>query len=57
MNRPHANSAGECDIVALNYLTNYNYIGGSQTDHLVMLQVALRTLGGVTGAQTVGSRP
>jgi len=47
----------DCLIVALNYLTNYNYIGGSQTDHLVMLQVALRTLGGVTGAQTVGSRP
>jgi BarA-like signal transduction histidine kinase len=22
MNRPHANSAGECDIVALNYLTS-----------------------------------
>jgi len=44
----------DCLIVALNYLTNYNYIGGSQTDHVVMLQVALRTLGSVTGSQTVG---
>lgn len=45
----------DCLIVALNYLTNYNYIGGQQTDHLVMLQVALRTLGGITGTQTVGT--
>jgi LPS-assembly protein len=45
----------DCLILALNYLTNYNYIGGQQTDHVVMLQVALRTLGGVTGSQTVGS--
>jgi len=44
----------DCLILALNYLTNYNYIGGSQTDHVVMLQVVLRTLGGITGTQTVG---
>jgi LPS-assembly protein len=44
----------DCFILAVNYLTNYNYIGGSQTDHLVMLQLALRTLGSVTGSQTVG---
>jgi LPS-assembly protein len=44
----------ECLIFGVSYLTNYNYIGGQQTDHLVMLQIALRTLGGVTGAQSVG---
>lgn len=44
----------DCFIFAVNYMTNYNYIGGQQTDHLVMLQVALRTLGGISGAQTVG---
>jgi LPS-assembly protein len=43
----------DCLILAVNYLTNYNYIGGQQTDHVVMLQVVLRTLGGVTGSQTV----
>jgi LPS-assembly protein len=44
----------DCLILAVNYLTNYNYIGGQQTDHLVMFQVALRTLGTVAGSQTVG---
>jgi LPS-assembly protein len=43
----------DCLIFAVNYLTNHNYIGGAQTDHLVMLQLALRTLGGVTASQTV----
>ena len=43
----------DCLILALNYLTQYNYIGGQQTDHLVMFQIALRTLGGVTSTQTV----
>ena len=44
----------DCFILAVNYLTNYNYLGGSQTDHLVTLQIALRTLGGITASQTVG---
>jgi LPS-assembly protein len=45
----------DCLIFGVNYLTNYNYIGGQQTDHIVMLQIALRTLGGIGAAQTVGS--
>jgi LPS-assembly protein len=45
----------DCLIVALNYLTNYSYIGGQQVDHLVMLQIALRTLGSTAATQSVGS--
>jgi LPS-assembly protein len=48
----------DCLIFAVNYLTNYNYIGtvngGPQVDHLVMVQIGLRTLGGVNGSHTVG---
>ena len=45
----------DCLIVALNYMTNYTYIGGQQADQLVMLQVALRTIGGTTASRTVGT--
>jgi LPS-assembly protein len=45
----------DCLIVALNYLTNYSYVGGQQADHLVMLQIALRTIGSTSAAQTVSS--
>jgi LPS-assembly protein len=45
----------DCLIVALNYLTNYSYIDGQQIDHLVMLQVALRTIGSTSASQTVSN--
>ena len=45
----------DCLIIALNYLTNYSYIDGQQIDHLVMLQVALRTIGSTSASQTVSN--
>lgn len=44
----------DCLIVALNYMNNVTYVGGQQADHVVVLQVSLRTLGGVTASQPVG---
>lgn len=44
-----------CLIVALNYMTNYTYIGGQQADQLIMLQVALRTIGGASASSRVGT--
>jgi LPS-assembly protein len=40
----------DCVILALNYLTNYTYSGNTQSDHRVLLQLSLRTLGSNTGA-------
>jgi LPS-assembly protein len=45
----------DCLILALNYITNYNYGSGTPTlDHQIMLQLSLRTLGGTSASQTVG---
>ena len=44
----------DCLILALNYITNYNYGSGTPTlDHAIMLQLNLRTLGGTSVSQTV----
>ncbi|MBM3529790.1 MAG: LPS-assembly protein LptD [Alphaproteobacteria bacterium] len=45
----------DCLIVALNYITSYAYSGNPTKDHRVLLQLSLRTLGGVAFGQTVGS--
>ncbi len=45
----------DCLILALNYITNYAYSGNPVTDHTVMLQLSLRTLGGTSVSQGVGS--
>jgi LPS-assembly protein len=39
----------DCFIMSLNYITDYNYSGNVQTNHSVMFQVSLRTLGGTGG--------
>jgi LPS-assembly protein len=36
----------DCLILALNYITNYNYSGNATTDQRIMFQLSLRTLGG-----------
>jgi LPS-assembly protein len=44
----------DCLILALNYITSYNYGSGTPTrNHTVMLQLNLRTLGGAAVSQGV----
>ena len=46
----------DCLILALNYITNYSYGSGTPVrNHSVMLQLSLRTLGGTTVSQNVGT--
>ncbi|AMN42910.1 LPS-assembly protein LptD [Rhodoplanes sp. Z2-YC6860] len=45
----------DCLIVALNYMRNYTYSGVATRDDRIMLQMTLRTLGGVSVGQTVSS--
>jgi LPS-assembly protein len=45
----------DCLILALNYITSYSYSGNPVTDHTIMLQLSLRTLGGTAVSQGVGS--
>ncbi len=45
----------DCLILALNYITNYTYSGNPASDHTIMLQLSLRTLGGTSLSQGVGS--
>jgi LPS-assembly protein len=44
----------ECLILAVNYITDYTYSGNPKTDHAVMLQLSLRTLGDAAVSQNVG---
>jgi LPS-assembly protein len=45
----------DCLILALNYITSYAYSGNPRQDHRVILQLSLRTLGGVAFGQTVAT--
>jgi LPS-assembly protein len=45
----------DCFIFALNYITDYGYSGNPTTDHRIMLQMSLRTLGTTGVTQSVGS--
>jgi LPS-assembly protein len=36
----------DCFIMSLNYITDYSYNGNVQTNHSILFQVSLRTLGG-----------
>jgi LPS-assembly protein len=46
----------DCLILGLNYVTNYSYgTGTPQLNHTVMLQLSLRTLGGTSVSQAVGT--
>jgi LPS-assembly protein len=47
----------DCMILALNYTTGYTYSGNPTTDHRLMLQLTLRTLGGTSVTQAVGGLP
>jgi len=44
----------DCLILAVNYITNYTYSNNVSSDHQIMLQLSLRTLGGTTLSQAVG---
>jgi LPS-assembly protein len=37
----------DCFIMGLNYITDYQYSGNVQTTHTILLELSLRTLGGV----------
>lgn len=43
----------DCMILALNYITNYTYSGNPTSNHQIMLQLTLRTLGGTSVSQGV----
>jgi LPS-assembly protein len=43
----------DCLILALNYVTSYTYSGNPETDHAIMLQLSLRTLGGTEVSKSV----
>jgi LPS-assembly protein len=47
----------DCIILGVNYFTNYIYSGNVSANHGVMLQLALRTIGGNTTAQGLDARP
>ena len=44
----------DCLILALNYITSYNYSADVATDHRVLLQLNLRTLGGSSVSTGIG---
>lgn len=44
----------DCLILAVNYITNYVYSGNVTSNHAIMLQLSLRTLGGTSVSQAVG---
>ena len=44
----------DCLIMGLNYITNYTFSGNVQANHMVTLQITLRTLGGTSVSQGVG---
>jgi len=44
----------DCLILAVNYITSYTYSGNVTSDHAIMLQLSLRTLGGTSVSQPVG---
>lgn len=43
----------DCLILALNYIANYTHSGNPETDHQVMLQLSLRTLGSTAVSQRI----
>jgi LPS-assembly protein len=45
----------DCFILALNYITNYTYSGNATTDHRLLFQLGLRTLGQSAGTTSLGS--
>jgi len=45
----------DCFAISLNYITDYNYNGTTTTDNKVMLVINLRTVGGTSFTQGVGS--
>jgi LPS-assembly protein len=37
----------DCFMMSLNYVTDYTYSGNAKTSNTILLQMSLRTLGGV----------
>jgi LPS-assembly protein len=44
----------DCLILAVNYITSYNYSADVNTDHRLLLQLSLRTIGETSFSQGVG---
>ncbi|MCF8478045.1 MAG: LPS-assembly protein LptD [Pseudolabrys sp.] len=44
----------DCLILALNYITNYTYSGNVESNHQIMLQLSLRTLGSTSVNTSTG---
>jgi LPS-assembly protein len=42
----------DCFVLAMNYITDYSYSGNPVTNHRVMLQIGLRTIGTTSFSQT-----
>ena len=42
----------DCFVLAMNYITDYSYSGNPTTNHRVMLQIGLRTIGTTTFNQS-----
>lgn len=47
----------DCLILALNYITSYDYSADVQVDHRVLLQLSLRTIAGTSFSTGVGGLP
>jgi LPS-assembly protein len=45
----------DCLILALNYLTSYNYSGSTSANNTLMFSISLRTLGGTSVSENVGA--
>lgn len=43
----------DCFVIAMNYVTDYGYSGNPTTDHRIMLQIGLRTIGGTSLSRDV----
>ncbi|RAI41602.1 LPS-assembly protein LptD [Rhodoplanes roseus] len=45
----------DCFLIGLNYITDYTYSGNVSSNHTVMLQIGLRTIGSTSSSSTTAS--
>jgi LPS-assembly protein len=45
----------DCLIIAMNYITEFNYTSTQRYNHTVMMQISLRTLGGHVARQNLST--
>lgn len=50
-----ASYVDDCFVIAMNYITDYGYSGNPTTDHRIMLQIGLRTIGGTSVRSNVNA--